>query len=128
MTALCNTSNLKSSIVSDIFVEMLFILDIIFNFRFSFSSFFTLFSTSGFRFLHSSHCFQHQVFVFSILDIILNSSFSFLHPLQFTSSPTSGFHFLLFLLPYYSTIFLETSSFDDYEYQFHFKMLSYVFH
>ena len=36
MTALCNTSNLKSSIASDIFVEMLFILDIIFNFRMTF--------------------------------------------------------------------------------------------
>ena len=38
MTALCNTSNLKSSIGSDIFVEMLFILDIIFNFRMTFVS------------------------------------------------------------------------------------------
>ena len=36
MTALCNTSNLKSSIASDIFVEMLFILDIMFNFRMTF--------------------------------------------------------------------------------------------
>ena len=36
MTALCDTSNLKSSIASDIFVEMLFILDIIFNFRMTF--------------------------------------------------------------------------------------------
>ena len=38
VTALCNTSNLKSSIGSDIFVEMLFILDIIFNFRMTFVS------------------------------------------------------------------------------------------